>query len=240
MNFADLANFTKNLSSPIQVENSFKFTECRIDERFLIKVFPSRQNCQAFTELIDSLNFRPQGWLDNVNMFDAIGIAVSQSGSVRFYTQNSQAKDVQAYYQGYKFYADGQFRLDEYILSKHSVFSSYFIPPQNLKILFSNLKERLLEESRASLIELEINNEKRHSKFIQCEDSEVSEKITSELVNSTILAYSQIEDGHNFCEKFPTFSKLNHVAFGSDDIDGTFVTFYFASELDDLLAFTTS
>ena len=205
-----------------------------IEYRWLIHVFPLKQNCALLIRFAERSNYKTQPWLSDINELDAIGIAVSSSGSVRFYSQNSNAIDT-PYYQGYKFYPDHPPRIDEYYLCPFAeVLTSDFVNGSSISKLLQLTQGIISQYGAKDLITLKIQSEKRHSAFIQCEFSTFCKQTVNENVKQTIKLCCQDNKTVNIYERYFTHAHLNHIAYGRDNINGIFVTFYYASDVQEL------
>ena len=65
----------------------------------LLKVTPTRYNCARLIGFAERSGLSPDGWLERVNVFDAIGVAVAETGSIRF-IRKIHARVYRAYYEG--------------------------------------------------------------------------------------------------------------------------------------------
>ena len=88
------------------------------DELRFFKVTPTRTTVTQVIGFAERSGLSPDGWLERVNVFDAIGVAVAETGSIVLFAKF--ARVYRAYYEGYKFYPDKAFRQNAYMLSTYA------------------------------------------------------------------------------------------------------------------------
>ncbi len=226
-----------DLQGPIDVEQSVKFSAQPDELRFLLKVTPTRYNCAQLIGFAERSGLSPDGWLERVNLFDAIGVAVAETGSIRFYSQNSRASLSEAYYEGYKFYPDKAFRKDAYMLSTYARMKRADVSlPSSAEHWLNQFWSNLDVLDEGALQVLSIQNPQRESWFVQCE---ALQHKTAALVANMEADY-KLRTASQKRRYAPQFGPLNHMAFGADNQHDGFVTFYFQSSMTFLEQYATN
>lgn len=229
-----------DLQGPIKVERSIKLSQHNVEQRMLLHVPPTQRNCQLLLGLAQRSGCNTDTWLQDIQELDAIGVAASGSGSLRFYSQNSHAKTT-PYYQGFKFYSGHEPRVDYYFLcSPLALFKEPIQGSGRLQNILDLTCEIIQKIPQDQLLCLKIDSARRSSFFVQCEHSAQHTKNLNKIVQKAIEKYSLSENSDIIFSNKPELMQLNHIAFGSDDVDGVFVTFYYASTVEELLVIATN
>lgn len=213
----------QDLEGELRVERSYKWAS-GWDDRFLLMVPTTVRNAA----LIDAFAIRSGVTTADFNAWvqssDHLGVCVSNSQSIRLYTQHLKVPDP-ILYRGFKVFSDGSARVDEYLHQPvadgwHTQLGLNEMPHDGHREVAKQIIYRVKTASEPPTI-TSITSQNRDSWLIQFESEGLS-----------LLDFELSHLGTTLDEV--SRHKLNHLAGGGDTRDASFLNFYFQSSIEEL------
>lgn len=205
----------QDLGSGVKVERSFKLAD-EVQERFLL-MCPTTPNTAALIKAFaERRGLNPSRWMQWVGSADHLGVCVSEGGDIRLYTQHRDHADG-VLYRGYKWFAEGAVRIDEYRASAD--WPDYSEIGQDQPLVGAVL--RAATERVSDVLVSRIDSDQRRSWLVQIEPLDFTLKRLGLLdLSAKVL---RVED-----------HAINHLAWGADNRDRLFANLYVQSNASEL------